>query len=83
MAWFRTGHPVELNDRVLVASFDDPMAGILAPFWQLVLGTFVVVFVIGAGVRILRRPRSRMTTALMVSGLAVVGLVVLTALTSR
>jgi len=36
-----------LNDHVPVASSDDPMSGILSPFWQLVLGAFVVLFVIG------------------------------------
>lgn len=61
----------------------DAILGMLAPFWQLVMGGFILVFVVGAAVRLAARGRSRMNTALLVTGGAVLGLMVLGVLTSR
>ena len=53
------------------------LLGMLVPFWQLVIGAFVVVMVVASARRLARRGPSRMTTALLVTGTAIVGLAVL------
>jgi hypothetical protein len=68
---------------VAVIGADDAIFGLLAPFWQLVLGAFVLFFVAGAAVRLVGRGRSRMRTAIVVTGLAVIGLMAVGVLTSR
>lgn len=56
---------------------EDALLSLLLPFWQLVIGGFVLfVLVVSIG-RLARRGRSRMTTGVIVSGAAVVGLSVL------
>jgi hypothetical protein len=64
------------------ATSDDGLLGTLAPIWQLVIGTCVLLAVVAASVRLARRGRSRMTTALLVTGMAAVVLAVIGVLTS-
>ncbi|GIJ52044.1 hypothetical protein Val02_89300 [Virgisporangium aliadipatigenens] len=52
----------------------DALFGLLLPFWQLVLGVAVLVFVLGAAVKLAGRGRSRMNTAIVVTGTALLGL---------
>jgi hypothetical protein len=49
----------------------------LFPFWQLVISGFVVLTVVLAMRRLLRRGPSRMTRAVVLTGMAALGLVVL------
>lgn len=60
----------------------DALLGLLLPFWQLVLGAVIILFVVGASVRLARRGPSRMNTAIIVTGAAVLGLVLIGVLTS-
>jgi hypothetical protein len=55
----------------------------LAPLWQLVIGVCVLVVVVAASAKLIRRGRSRMTTALVVTGAAIIGVTVLGVLASR
>jgi hypothetical protein len=50
----------------------DALLGLLLPFWQLVIGVFVLVILAASVRQLARRGRSRMTTALLVSGAATV-----------
>jgi hypothetical protein len=50
----------------------EALLSLLLPFWQLVIGLFVLVMLAVSVRRLARRGRSRMTTALLVSGAAVV-----------
>jgi hypothetical protein len=61
---------------------DDALLGLLAPFWQLVIGLCLVVVTIVAGHRLLMRGPSRMSRAIVVAGGAVVGVVLLGVLLS-
>jgi hypothetical protein len=61
----------------------DAMLDLLLPMWQLVLGACVLLFVVGAAVRLAGRGRSRMNTAVVVTGVAVLGVMVLGVLASR
>jgi hypothetical protein len=51
----------------------DPLLNLLLPFWQMVIGLCVLAAVVVAGVRLARRGPSRLTTALLLTGGAVVG----------
>lgn len=62
------------SDRVDAA---DALIGLLLPFWQLVIGAFVLVAVVAAAYRLALRGPSRMTTALLVTGGAIVCLTVI------
>jgi NhaP-type Na+/H+ or K+/H+ antiporter len=73
---------VQLNGLVPDTIAADALLGLLLPFWQLVLGVVIIVFVAGASVRLARRGRSRMNTAIIVTGAALVGLVVIGVLAS-
>ncbi|MFC7548761.1 hypothetical protein [Plantactinospora sp. GCM10030261] len=55
---------------------DDALLGLLLPFWQVVIGTAVLLVLIVALHRLARRGRSRMLTALLVTGGAIIGLAV-------
>jgi hypothetical protein len=61
---------------------DDWLLATLAPVWQIVIGVCVLVVVIGASGRLVRRGRSRMTTALVVTGTAAVAIAVIGVLMS-
>jgi hypothetical protein len=65
------------------ASPADGLLATLAPAWQIVIGGCVLVVVVAASARLARRGRSRMTTALLVTGAAAIGLAVIGVLTSR
>ena len=56
---------------------EDALLGLLFPFWQLVIGLCVLLAVGAAAYRLAVRGPSRMTTALLVTGGAVVGIVFL------
>jgi hypothetical protein len=49
----------------------------LLPFWQLIIGGLVLVAILGSAQRLARRGHSRMTTALLVWGGAILGVAVL------
>jgi len=55
----------------------DALLGMLLPMWQLVIGCCVVLALAVATARLVRRGRSRMTNALLITGAAIVGLSVL------
>ncbi|PZF87517.1 hypothetical protein [Micromonospora deserti] len=55
---------------------DDALLGLLLPFWQLVIGAFVLFVVVVSVGRLARRGRSRMTTALLVTAAAIAGFAV-------
>ncbi len=61
----------------------DGLLATLAPAWQVVIGGCVLVVVVAASARLARRGRSRMTTALLVTGAAAIGLAVIGVLASR
>ena len=71
-----------MNDPVRDTIAADALLGLLSPLWQLVLGGTIIVFVIAASVRLARRGRSRMNTAIIVTGAAVLSLVVIGVLVS-
>ena len=53
---------------------EDALLGLLLPFWQLVIGAFVVIVLVLSIGRLARRGPSRMTTALLVTAAAIAGL---------
>lgn len=61
----------------------DPLLGLLSPFWQGLIGACVMLTVVIAATRLARRGRSRMGTALLVTGTAVIGLTIIGVLTAR
>lgn len=73
---------MQLNDPVNDTVAADALLGLLLPFWQLVLGAVIIVFVVFAAVRLAMRGRSRMNTAILVTGAALISLVVIGVLTS-
>jgi hypothetical protein len=56
---------------------EEALLGLLLPFWQLVIGAFVLAAVVASVGRLVRRGPSRMTTALLVTGLAIAGFTVI------
>jgi hypothetical protein len=81
-ARWRRPRRVTLNDPVTDTLAADALLDLLAPFWQLLLGGVIIVFVVGASVRLAMRGRSRMNTAILITGAALVSLVVIGVLTS-
>jgi hypothetical protein len=69
--------------RVPLSSPNDAITGLLDPFWRLVLGMFILLFVVVATARLIGRGRSRMRTAMVVTGLAVLGLMAIGVITAR
>lgn len=55
----------------------DAITGLLLPFWQLIIGTLVLLAVIASIHRLARRGPSRMTTGLLITGAAIIGLAVI------
>jgi hypothetical protein len=72
---------VQLNGLVPATIAADAILGLLLPFWQMVLGGVILVFLVGASVRLARRGRTRMNTAILVTGAALLGLVLIGVLT--
>jgi zinc transporter ZupT len=58
----------------------EALTGLLVPFWHFVIGGFVLLTVVVAGYRIFMRGPTRMGTALLITGGAVVCIAVLGAL---
>jgi hypothetical protein len=54
----------------------DALLNLLLPFWQVVIGGLVLVALVGSVGRLARRGPSRMTTGLLVSGAALLGLAI-------
>jgi hypothetical protein len=54
----------------------DALLGLLLPFWQILIGLLVAVAVVVVVYRLVRRGPSRMTTAMLLTGGAVVGIAV-------
>jgi hypothetical protein len=55
-------------------SAQDALSSLLLPIWQVAIGLCVVAAVVVVSVRLARRGRSRVTTALLVTGSAVVAI---------
>ncbi|MFE9695012.1 hypothetical protein [Micromonospora sp. NPDC005806] len=55
---------------------EEALLGLLLPFWQLVIGAFVLVVVLASVRRLARRGPSRMTTALLITAAAIAGFTV-------
>ena len=55
---------------------EETLLGLLLPFWQLVIGAFVLFIVLVSVGRLARRGPSRMTTALLITALAIAGFTV-------
>ncbi|NES29035.1 hypothetical protein GCE86_19220 [Micromonospora terminaliae] len=55
---------------------EEALLGLLLPFWQLVIGAFVLVVVVASVGRLARRGPSRMATALLVTAAAIAGFTV-------
>ncbi|WP_446216483.1 hypothetical protein [Micromonospora sp. IBHARD004] len=55
---------------------EEALLGLLLPFWQLVIGGFVLFVVLVSVRRLARRGPSRMTTALLVTAAAIAGFTV-------
>ncbi|MCI4062223.1 hypothetical protein MRQ36_06440 [Micromonospora sp. R77] len=55
---------------------EETLLGLLLPFWQLVIGAFVLFVVLASVGRLLRRGPSRMTTALLITAAAIAGFTV-------
>jgi hypothetical protein len=55
---------------------EDALLGLLMPLWQIVIGLLVAVAVVVVVYRLVRRGPSRMTTAMLVTGGAVIGFTV-------
>lgn len=51
----------------------DALLNLLLPFWQLTIGLCVLAAVVVVAVRLVRRGQSRVTTALLLTGGAVLG----------
>ena len=62
---------------------EDAVLGLLLPFWQLVIGGFVLFVLVAAVRQLARRGPSRMTTALLVTAGAIVGLALVGVLLER
>lgn len=61
------------------AGNSDALLGLLLPAWRLTIGLFVMFALLVAGIRLLRRGRSRMTNAVLYLAVAIVCLVILAA----
>ncbi|MFD0783145.1 hypothetical protein ACFQZ8_04290 [Micromonospora azadirachtae] len=66
-----------VSEQSAVPLAEEAMLGLLLPFWQLVIGAFVLVVVVLSLGRLARRGRSRMTTALVVTAAAIAGFAVI------
>lgn len=55
----------------------DALLSMLLPVWQFAIGTCVLITLVVSARRLAKRGRSRMTTALVVTGGAIIGLTVI------
>jgi threonine dehydrogenase-like Zn-dependent dehydrogenase len=55
----------------------DALMNLLFPLWQLVIGAVVLIAVIVVALRLAHRGRSRMRTAMLVTGAGILGLAVI------
>lgn len=56
---------------------EEALLNLLLPFWQLVIAGVVLVVVVASVRRLAQRGRSRMTTALLITAGAILGLAVI------
>jgi hypothetical protein len=61
----------------------DALLNLLLPLWQMLIGVCVLAAVVVVGIRLVRRGPSRITTALLLTGGAVVGVCALGLLLER
>jgi hypothetical protein len=61
----------------------DALLNLLLPVWQMLIGVCVLAAVVVVGIRLVRRGPSRITTALLLTGGAVVGVCALGLLLER
>jgi hypothetical protein len=61
----------------------DGLLATAAPIWQIIIGGCLLMALLAASARLARRGRSRMTTALLITGTAIVSLAVIGVLTSE
>ena len=61
----------------------DALLYLLLPFWQVAIGVCVLAAVVVAGIRLLARGPSRVTTALLITGGAVLGICALGVMLER
>ena len=61
----------------------DALLNLLLPFWQVAIGVCVLAAVVVVGVRLVSRGPSRVTTALLLSGAAVLGICALGVMLER
>ncbi|MEH1013666.1 hypothetical protein V6U90_11210 [Micromonospora sp. CPCC 206060] len=66
--------PARQDVRILAA---DALLGLLLPIWQLVIGVLVLLAVLASVRTLARRGPSRMSTALLVTAAAIIGLAVI------
>ena len=55
----------------------DALMDLLLPVWQFVIGSVVAVVVVVMALRLARRGRSRMRTAMVVTGAGILGLAII------
>jgi hypothetical protein len=55
----------------------DALLGMLMPFWQIIIGCCVLLALFAGTARLLRRGRSRMGNAMLVTAALIVGITVL------
>lgn len=55
----------------------DAITGLLLPFWQLIIGVLVLLALLASVQQLARRGPSRMTTGLLVTAAAIIGIAVL------
>ena len=66
-----------------VVASGDALLGMLMPFWQIVIGCCVLLALVAGTARLLRRGRSRMGNAMLVTGALIVGITVLGVVAAR
>ncbi|MBM0228450.1 MULTISPECIES: hypothetical protein [Micromonospora] len=66
----------DVSGRPIAPLAEEALLGLLLPFWQLVIGAFVLFVVLVSLGRLARRGPSRMTTALLITAAAIAGFTV-------
>ncbi|MDZ5445810.1 hypothetical protein U2F26_24280 [Micromonospora sp. 4G57] len=66
----------DVSGRPMAPLAEEALLGLLLPFWQLVIGAFVLFVVLVSLGRLARRGPSRMTTALLITAAAIAGFTV-------
>lgn len=72
-----TCHSGSMPEPTVKVHAEDALLGLLLPLWQVIIGILVVVAVVASVYRLARRGPSRMTTGMLVTGGAIVGIAVI------